>query len=166
MTQGHVWHVLQVIFLHSYIQKKLAHAGSRGPSGLFFGKPVQMESLFFPCTLVCFAKQWAGIALILLWSKTEQTCKHCLFLSALSLRECCLYEKENSLHHCLLPVCDFPDKSKTQFCLCSNAAELWYLLWWIMKDASQHDCSCEIQYIITILEGWQHFYLLPEYFWN
>lgn len=51
------------------------------------------------------------------------------FSICISLQEHSLYEKENSLHHCLLPVCDFPDKSGTQFCLCSNAAELWYLLW-------------------------------------
>lgn len=108
-----------MIFLHSYIPRKLAHAGNRRPSALFFGKPVKVESLFLPCTLVCFAKQWAGIALMLLWNKTEQACKHCLILSAPSLREHCLYGKENSLHHCLLPVCDFPDKSETQFCLCS-----------------------------------------------
>lgn len=52
---------------------------------------------------------------MLLWSKTEQSCKHCLILPALSLRECSLYEKENRLHHYLLPVCDFPDKSEMQF---------------------------------------------------
>lgn len=54
---------------------------------------------------------------MLLQNKTRQTCRHCLTLSALSLRECSLYEKENSLHHYLLPVCDFPDKSETQFCV-------------------------------------------------
>lgn len=52
-----------------------------------------------------------------------------LFSICISLRECSLFEKESSLHHCSFPVYDLPDKSEAQFCLCNNAAELWYLLW-------------------------------------